>query len=683
MGAFSRPILPVDGIGESVGSIPISNPDGDPPGSLKSGLPAWNQTRASNWVLRAIKDGVKFPFTSRPPAFASPNGNLDSEQSAFAWGEVQRLLALGAVQRVSRADISVLSPVFVVPKKNGKNRLIIDLRFMNSYMKVPKFSYDNLDTLAPMLQKGSQLMTCDISDAYLHVEVHPDHRQYLGFAMQNPVTGQEEFFWWCTLPFGAAASPQFFTSMLRPVSTYLTEVLGIQNVIYMDDLILVFPTEAEALSARPVFLAFMRSLGWHLSGEKSDLRPSPVKTFLGMVVNCMEAPTYHVPAPRIRKVRADIRRLLRQAEAGMVPVTFLQRIAGQCVSMTRSIAPAKLMLRSVFRDINSGWDTPRHKRDYVPLSPAARRDLQWWLDSLQDWNGLQAISAYHDLVFSTDASHIGGGVVFGDQKTLWNWTPKLRHRSSNYRELATIYFAVLTFLPHFVGKTVLVKTDNVTAVAHINKFGSRHTNLNHLARALHNLCFRQGITLRAKHVPGKSLETTPDGPDGLSRTRDTGDWRLNPDYFRALDRRWGPHTCDCFASFRNTQVPAKFYTRFPDPSRMEADCLLQDLSLDNNWINPPWRLLEPIVRLLKSQGATATIIAPFYPRQWWFSQLREMSLDLPIELPNLPTTFLSGASGHVEPHNNPKWRSFAFRVSGSGPAVPISPEKWRTFFSTA
>ena len=116
--------------------------------------------------------------------------------------------------------------------------------------------------------------------------------------------------------------------------------------------------------------------------------------------------------------------------------------------MTRAIAPAKLMLRNVYRDINSGWDRPRHRRDSIVLSEPAYKDLLWWLTSMETWNGHMVISRSFDLTFSTDASSIGGGVVFQDKKTLWNWSPQMRHRSSNYRELATIFFALETFLPN-------------------------------------------------------------------------------------------------------------------------------------------------------------------------------------------------------------------------------------------
>ena len=114
---------------------------------------------------------------------------------------------------------------------------------------------------------------------------------------------------------------------------------------------------------------------------------------------------------------------------------------------------------------------------------------------------------------------------------------------------------------------------------------------------------------------------------------------------------------------------------------MPVDCLLQDLSKDNNRAKPPWRLLTPLVRLIKEQKATATVIAPFFPRQWWFNELREMSIDLPIELPRDPTTFMSGASGHVEPSGNPKWRCFAFRISGSRTTPTLSPKSWDACFA--
>jgi hypothetical protein len=43
--------------------------------------------------------------------------------------------------------------------------------------------------------------------------------------------------------------------------------------------------------------------------------------------------------------------------------------------------------------------------------------------------------------------------------------------------------------------------------------------------------------------------------DRLSREEDSGDWRQDPRVFADLDRRWGPHSVDRFATSINAQLP--------------------------------------------------------------------------------------------------------------------------------
>ena len=61
-------------------------------------------------------------------------------------------------------------------------------------------------------------------------------------------------------------------------------------------------------------------------------------------------------------------------------------------------------------------------------------------------------------------------------------------------------------------------------------------------------CFEKGTTfgvkLEAEWLPRELNE----GADVLSKEVDREDYRLNQKVFSAVDKLWGPHTIDCFAS---------------------------------------------------------------------------------------------------------------------------------------
>jgi hypothetical protein len=678
----------------------ITNPAGRPTDSLKAHLANWNIVRPAPYIERILEEGARLPFKTAPPPSYRSNARLQVQEQIFVKGELERLLGLGAISRVPRSWLVCVNPIFVVPKKSegalSGYRLIIDMRKPNESLHPEKFRYDTLRTLAPMLEKGQYLSSIDLADAYFHVRMYKPHRQYMGFAFMDPFSGEESFYWYNVLPFGMAASPAIFTSITRPISRYIAETFGVANVFYVDDVLLAFANEAEALAKIQIIVDFFTSLGWFLSEKKSSLLPEQRKRFLGMIVCTDGVPCFIAPMDRVRKLRAQLRRILKDARAGkLIHPKDLQRVAGQAVSMTEAILPGKTMLRRLYHDMKLAQQLG--KTAHVSLTPATIADLTWWSEAMDAWNGRPVITPPPEAEISTDASHIGAGVNFrwintplGTRRppvpsiAMHNWAPEVASQSSNYRELMGIYYALRSYAPVLRGKSLLLKSDNVTAVAQINKFGSAHPKLAELARAAHDVAMEYQIALRAVHVPGTSLETSATSPDALSRERENGNWKLDPmvfsrleRHFGASDKRWSQHSVDCFASFANTQVPTKFFTRFPDPSHMPVDFFRQEIGAENCYINPPWNLLARVVQHIVHHKAVATVVVPYWPRQVWFKQLKDLSTHPPVFLPISPELFRPTSTGHRPIFHNPKWRVIAFRVFGGQTQQVVGPQIWK------
>ncbi|KAK3285052.1 hypothetical protein CYMTET_7327 [Cymbomonas tetramitiformis] len=86
--------------------------------------------------------------------------------------------------------------------------------------------------------------------------------------------------------------------------------------------------------------------------------------------------------------------------------------------------------------------------------------------------------------------------------------------------------------------------------------------------------------------------------DGLSRCEDLDDWRLNRDWFEWADKQWGPYTVDRFASEISAQLP-RYYAAWRDPRCEGVDSLTYDWRGENNWVNPPWALLDELAHKLR------------------------------------------------------------------------------------
>jgi ribonuclease HI len=313
-----------------------------------------------------------------------------------------------------------------------------------------------------------------------------------------------------------------------------------------------------------------------------------------------------------------------------------------------------MFLRNIYKQIANAptWNSRIH------LDLAAIAELTWWRDSLTHWNGRTVINKPPEVVLETDASATGWGAVCQQKTASGEWDLEMSAKPSNTRELMAVLLAILTFKQELANKTVLLRSDNITTVACINKLMGVSQDLHMITQAIFNLLQQHQITLTAKYLPGVQNTLA----DQQSRIVDPFDWELSQVAFQVLDTAWGPHTIDRMASWKNRKTQ-RYNSRSRDPEAEAVDCFTQTWTLENNFINPPFRLLPQIIQQLRRDKATATIIAPIWPAQPWYQQLTSMLLDKPMII-DLENSFLPGPSQKVEPLRNFKWQIAAFRVSG-------------------
>jgi hypothetical protein len=90
-------------------------------------------------------------------------------------------------------------------KKNGKFQLIINVQFLNEFLKVPKFKYKGLKELTSMVCEGDWTATIDFHDGFQHIEIDPTHQHLLSIEWRG------QCYTFTVLPFGLSASLWAFT----------------------------------------------------------------------------------------------------------------------------------------------------------------------------------------------------------------------------------------------------------------------------------------------------------------------------------------------------------------------------------------------------------------------------------------------------------------------------------------
>ncbi len=97
------------------------------------------------------------------------------------------------------------STYFLIPKKDGGLRPILNIRMFNHHLRLLPFRMLCLSTLLTFIRQGDWFTTVDLHDAYFHIPIHKDHKKYLRFYFQG--NAYEYNF----LRFGLSLAPHTFT----------------------------------------------------------------------------------------------------------------------------------------------------------------------------------------------------------------------------------------------------------------------------------------------------------------------------------------------------------------------------------------------------------------------------------------------------------------------------------------
>ena len=78
------------------------------------------------------------------------------------------------------------SRIFLVPKKIGKLRPVIELSILNQYIRKQPFKMETVKSVRQSIL-NDWAVSIDLMDAYLHVPIHPQSRKYLRFIYGHQV----------------------------------------------------------------------------------------------------------------------------------------------------------------------------------------------------------------------------------------------------------------------------------------------------------------------------------------------------------------------------------------------------------------------------------------------------------------------------------------------------------------
>lgn len=141
------------------------------------------------WALKIIQEGLHLQFKSLPTDRGTRTTIIvDSKKQQFISEEVQSLLEKNAIEPVPSDQIGqgFYSTFFLVPKKDGGFRPILNLRVLNTYLDVPHFKMETLRNIVRAIDPRDWALSLDLKDAYLHM--CPAHLKFLRFFGRVSIT---------------------------------------------------------------------------------------------------------------------------------------------------------------------------------------------------------------------------------------------------------------------------------------------------------------------------------------------------------------------------------------------------------------------------------------------------------------------------------------------------------------
>ena len=567
--------------------------------------------------------------------------------------EIVDMLAKGAIRRVKTLSPGYHSNIFVVPKKDGGFRPIINLKPLNrTFISAPHFRMDTVKDVAILLRPGDWAVSIDLKDAYFHVPIHRKSRHLLRFMWRK------KLYEFLVLPFGLCTAPFVFTKITKPLAAFL-RAKGIRIIFYLDDILVVASSLEECLRLRDLALQVLQGAGFVINWKKSSLIPSQRFLFLGLWWDTAK----EVVSLEERKLSALHSQASRILQSPTPSCQVVMKLLGLMTAAIPAVPLIRLHCRSLQVALHRIYKTSSDLHRPLVLPRMAKEEMHWvqdlsmeacmapiWPKTLED----------ADLKVATDASDVAWGIYFEGRMEKGRWGADA-HLHINAKEITALLIFLRDFLP-LVDRpvsTLLWETDSTTALSYIAKEGgTRSPVLLRIAREILLLAEEMDLRIVPIYVPSEENLHA----DFASRFKSLPDLHLLPRIFKRICLRWGTPQIDLFASPNSTQLP-RFFAWGDAPSAEAFDALSLPWSFDLAYVFPPIPLIPRVLSKMRLSEGEFILITPFWKNQAWFPILLQMDVLEVRRLPLVPDLIIDLQSG-LPPPMMASLHLVAWRISG-------------------
>ncbi|KAG0441354.1 Transposon Tf2-6 polyprotein [Dictyocoela muelleri] len=334
---------------------------------------------------------------------------------------------------IEEKESEIISPAFIIKKRNGKLRLVVDYRYLNSITRKDHQITPNIYEILAKLKGATIFSTLDLNNGYYQIKIEENDVFKTGFILMNKT------YVFKRMPFGLCNAPSTFQKAMNNIFNEMKGVL-----VYMDDILLFSNTISDHKVLLNSVFEKLIGLGVSINFEKSVFAKEEVQ-FLGHKIN----------------------------KEGIMPII-------SNLDKYKDFRPkTKKQLQSLLGFIN--WFRPFIKNlsfltaDLYAKLKTEKNKVTWnetdeyKINEIFKKNSEKKILYHPDLnkefTMRCDASDIGiGSVLLQEGKIIGYFSKKFNEQEKNYTTSEKEIYAILKSLEHFkqliYNTRVIIETDN-------------------------------------------------------------------------------------------------------------------------------------------------------------------------------------------------------------------------------
>ncbi len=590
-------------------------------GQIASCIESWKEITSDKTVLSTVEgDSIEFP-QKFPSQSSYPHNSFSKEHAPLIENEIASLLEKHVIVPSYHEFEEFISPIFAVPKNEGKIRLILNLKKLNTFLEYAHFKMESIHSILQLVTPGSWMASIDLKDAYYSVPISKDSQKYLKFKY-----GTQLYQFTC-YPNGLSFCPRKFTKIMKvPLSALHSKGHIVSG--YIDDFFLLNDSYYGCMETINATVNLFDNLGFAIHPEKSVFSPTQKLVFLGFIIDSVQMKVY-LKNEKICKIKQEINFVLSNAHH--LAIESVARILGLMVSSFPGVQYGPLHYRDLEMDKTEALRL--NKGDYksiMGISQKGKENLLWWLNNIEN-SFCNICQPPVDIVLYSDASLTGWGAALNNTSTGGQWSQLESLNHINFLELNAAYFALKSFSVELSNKHVKIMIDNTAAVGIVNNMGTCHNpQYNDITLKIWDFCIQHSIWLTAAHLPG-STNVVADMESRKCHSQHT-EWMLNSTFLEdALKQLKFKPEVDLFASRLNKQFDS--YCSFrPDPEALFIDAFSISWSNVKFYCFPPFSCILKTIQKIKRDHAEGIVVVPDWSTQSWYPLLQSLLAQKPISL---------------------------------------------------